>query len=76
MAFQDSLQRKPQSTQCAVLQDSFHGIVRAGGSKAAAIRKRRGHEALIHTNRKDKNLAKHASILASKVPLDNWQAIC
>ena len=70
IALEDALCGKPKTSQ-AMLLDGFYGVVRAGGVEPTPIGQQGRQHPLIHTNREDEKLAKHAGILASNAPLDN-----
>jgi len=71
MAFEDSLDGKPQAFNGSMFLNCFHGVVRACRVEPAAIRQQGRQHALIHTDREDQQFAKHASILASNASFDN-----
>jgi len=71
MAFEDSLDGKPQASNGAVFLYRFHSVVRTRRVEPAAIRQQGRQHALIHTDWKDQQFAKHASILASNAAFDN-----
>ena len=71
MAFQNSLDGEPQSPNDTMLLDRLHGIVRARRIEATTIGEQGRDHSLIHPDREDEYLTKHASILLSNVPFDN-----
>ena len=71
MAFEDSLDGKPESSNGSVFLNRFHGVVRACRVEPAAIEQQGRQHALIHTDREYQQFTKHASILASNTSFDN-----
>jgi len=71
MAFQDPADGQPQAARDSVLGDGGDCVLRARRDESASSREKRRDESLVKDNRRDGELAEHASILAFRLPLDN-----
>ena len=73
MALENPADGEPRAAQHSVLGDRADRVLRARRDESAPPREQRRDEPSVEEDRSNGELAEHASILAFRPPLDNWQ---
>ena len=74
MALQEASEGEPRAANHPMPGDRLDRVLRTGGDEPAAVREKRREESPVDEDRRDRDLAEHASILAFPLLLDNWQS--